>query len=56
VAASLADHTWKEHKADWLIGAHAVAPGHVLVTNNAADYPHVLRKMTPTQLMSRRRG
>lgn len=53
VAASAADETFKTKKADWLIGAHALHPGRILVTFNVADYPQVRRKMTPLELMAK---
>jgi predicted nucleic acid-binding protein len=55
-AASLADDTFAANKADWLIGAHALRPGRILVTNNLADHPHVPRKLTPADLMVLHRG
>lgn len=38
--------------ADALIGAHALAPGRLLVTRNLQDHAHVPRKCTPAQLMA----
>lgn len=50
-AAAAGDESFRTKKADWLIGAHALAPGRILVTDNIRDYPHVPRKKTPHQLM-----
>ena len=39
--------------SDALIGAHALAPGRVLVTHNIRHHPHVPRKVTPAELLAK---
>jgi predicted nucleic acid-binding protein len=52
-AADLGGERFVHAKADCLIGAHALAPGRVLLTNNVRDFPEVARKETPGERMRR---
>lgn len=53
-AVEVAGMAFKDRPMDCLIGAHALAPGRILVTRNLADHPHVPRKQTPSELMRQR--
>lgn len=44
-----------ENPTDHLIGAHALAPGRLLVTRNLEHHGRVPRKLTPGELVRRRR-
>jgi predicted nucleic acid-binding protein len=50
-AVDLAGDGFPDRTMDALIGAHALAAGRVLVTNNLRHHPHVPRKITPSRLL-----
>lgn len=51
VAVEAQGPMFPENLSDALIGAHALSPGRILVTNNLRHHPDVPMKLTPSELL-----